>query len=254
MFKSSSSSLCPQCGIDSSEFNQLKGQVQSLEASLEDINKLQAQVKSLKADIQDLTEQAHTDSLTGLGNYKHFSEVLDYEMERTHRTDQATTLIMVDLDHFKKLNDTYGHEAGNHALQETAKLLRDGTRKLDVACRYGGEEFAIILPSTDLLTGAQVAERLRQMISNSPIHWQNQSIPLTASLGVDQYLSNQQTHMNNFIQQVDALLYRAKQNGRNQVCSGTRRDMNSAYSVSSDEKQALFGNFHDPEEPSAEPK
>ncbi|WP_338109478.1 GGDEF domain-containing protein [Pseudomaricurvus alkylphenolicus] len=204
------------------------------------------EVVALRREVADLTEQVHTDTLTGLNNYRHFSKALDYEMERTQRTGQTTALIMVDLDYFKKVNDTWGHEIGNQALIQTAGLLKQAVRKLDIPCRYGGEEFVVILPSTDLLTSSQVAERLRHLIESTPLAvkegvW----IDLTASMGVDVYAATHDENQEEFIQRVDTLLYQAKNNGRNQVCTGERRDMQPTTTVSNDEKDALFGLFGD---------
>tara|TARA_B100000446_G_scaffold69048_2_gene65560 strand:+ start:14637 stop:15326 length:690 start_codon:yes stop_codon:yes gene_type:complete len=198
---------------------------------------------SLRQEVAELTEQVHTDTLTGLNNYRHFTKALDYEMERTQRTGQATALIIVDLDFFKKVNDTWGHEIGNQALIQTADLLKRATRKLDIPCRYGGEEFVIILPSTDLLTGTQVAERLRAQIEASPLVTEQQEISLTASLGIDVYSAGHQETQEDFIKRVDALLYEAKHNGRNQVRSGSRHDIQAETTVTRDEKDALFGLF-----------
>ena len=198
---------------------------------------------ALRREVAELTEQVHTDTLTGLNNYRHFTKALDTEMERTQRTGQATALVIVDLDYFKKVNDTWGHEVGNQALIQTAQLLRQATRKLDVPCRYGGEEFVIILPSTDLLTGTQVAERLRALIEASPLKVGEESITLTASLGIDVYIAGRQEKQEDFIKRVDALLYQAKETGRNRVCSGKREDIQSETHVSADEKDALFGLF-----------
>jgi len=201
------------------------------------------ELSALRLEVAELTELVHTDTLTGLNNYRHFTKALDYEMERTQRTGQATALIIVDLDFFKKVNDTWGHEIGNLALIQTSKLLKQATRKLDIPCRYGGEEFVIILPSTDLLTGMQVAERLRARIEATPLHADSHEISLTASLGIDVYLGGRQESQENFIKRVDALLYQAKDGGRNQVCSGSRTDIQSDTTVSADEKDALFGLF-----------
>lgn len=208
------------------------------------VNELQSQIDALQEQITTLNQQVHTDTLTGLYNYRHFTKTLDYEMERTQRTGQATALIIVDLDFFKKVNDTWGHEVGNQALIQTANLLREATRKLDIPCRYGGEEFVIILPSTDLLTGTQVAERLRRLIEATPVRSGDNTIALTASLGIDVYSSaSSQEPQETFIKRVDALLYEAKHSGRNQVRSGQRTDIQPENTVSSDEKEALFGLF-----------
>jgi diguanylate cyclase (GGDEF)-like protein len=198
---------------------------------------------TIRQEVSKLTTQALTDTLTGLGNYRSFCQVIDNEMERTQRTAQPTAMILVDLDFFKKVNDNYGHEAGNIALIQTSKILKAGVRKLDVPCRYGGEEFIVVLPSTDLLTSTQVAERLRKMIADTPVDLGETTITVTASMGVDIYNHTHNETREQFIARVDALLYEAKESGRNKVCSGTQSSMHSMTTVTTDEKDALFGLF-----------
>lgn len=197
----------------------------------------------IRQDILALQELVQTDTLTGLGNYRHFCKIADREMERTQRTGQPTAMILVDLDFFKKVNDTWGHEVGNQALTQTASILKSDVRKLDVPCRYGGEEFIVILPSTDLLTGTQVAERLRRRIEETPLNIGTENITLTASMGIDIYCHTHHETREEFVARVDSLLYQAKEGGRNQVCAGVRQDMQPTANVSSDEKDALFGIF-----------
>jgi len=205
-------------------------------------------IANLNQQLSELNQLVHTDTLTGLYNYRHFIRALEQELERTHRTAQPTSMIMLDLDFFKKVNDNWGHEVGNQALVQTAQLLRSTTRKLDIPCRYGGEEFALILPTTDLLTGARVAERIRAAIASSPLVFtdnqgQAQQIELNASLGVDVFSRRDSDTPEGFVARVDALLYQAKANGRNQVVNGVHTDMTSTATVTSDEKDALFGLF-----------
>ena len=210
------------------------------------IAELQKDVAELKQQVKNLDRQVHTDTLTGLFNYRHFSEALDREIERSKRSGRPTGLIMVDLDHFKQVNDQYGHEAGNVVLQDVSALLRAATRKLDIPCRYGGEEFAVILPSTDLLTSGQVAERLRHMIESDPIDIGDTHLSVTASLGVDVYSHFHDESQDAFVKRVDDLLYKAKRGGRNRVCSGQRRDLQRLSNVNADEKDALRQMFSSP--------
>jgi len=205
-------------------------------------------IAKLERQVTELNALVHTDTLTELYNYRHFIRALEQELERTHRTAQPTSMIMIDLDFFKKVNDNWGHEVGNQALIQTAKLLRATTRKLDIPCRYGGEEFALVLPTTDLLTGAQVAERIRARIAETPLVFadnqgQTQRIELNASLGVDVFTRRDSDTPEGFVARVDALLYQAKANGRNQVVHGVRTDMTPTATVTTDEKDALFGMF-----------
>lgn len=201
------------------------------------------QTLALRKEIHELTEQINKDNLTGLYNFRHFRLTLEQEMERTRRTNQPTLLIMLDLDHFKKINDTWGHEAGNQALISTASELAKAVRRLDIACRYGGEEFALILPATDLLLGLQVAERVRANIEAIPLVFDGESIHITASLGVDLYRAKQNDTPEQFVARVDKYLYEAKQSGRNRVGHGIIDAAGSAASVSKEERDLLSGFF-----------
>lgn len=198
-------------------------------------------------EVRKLEEQLLTDPLTGIANYRHFSIALEQEMERTRRSGASTSLIMVDIDFFKKINDTYGHEAGNMALQALSKCMLDSFRKLDVVCRYGGEEFAIILPATEALVAVQVAERLRSNIEAMDVEVCNQQgeqlhIKMTASLGVGIYHRFSKLSAKELVQEADDLLYKAKHSGRNKVCY-TVHKVEAESEVSSDEKEALNNLF-----------
>lgn len=194
-------------------------------------------------EVRKLEEQLLTDPLTGLANYRHFSRALDQEMERTRRSGASTSLIMLDIDFFKKINDSYGHEGGNMALQALASCMLASFRKLDVVCRYGGEEFAIILPATEALVAVQVAERLRKNIELMDVEVSNQRgelvhINMTASLGIGIYPRDSQASTKELIQEADDFLYKAKKGGRNQVCYGIHK-VEAEAEVSNDEKEAL---------------
>lgn len=199
----------------------------------------------LRDEVSRLSELVSTDTLTGLFNFRYFSDTLSLEMERTSRSGVTTALIMLDLDYFKRVNDRWGHEVGNRALILTAQLLDGCTRKLDVCCRYGGEEFAIILPSTDLVTGVQVAERVRKKISAVPLLVDGDDIGLTASLGVATYTNYQSETVEQFVGRADERLYEAKKTGRNKVCHEDLSIEKSETSISVDEKIVLSGLFSD---------
>lgn len=201
------------------------------------------ELEELRSHNDKLLELVRTDTLTGIYNYRHFSQALEHEMERSRRSGLPTALILVDLDHFKKVNDTWGHEIGNAALVQTANLMRTAVRKLDIPCRYGGEEFIIILPSTDLLISIQVAERLRKLIVSTPLPIPDGEIHLTASLGVDVFTGEQKDSPEDFFNRVDALLYRAKNEGRNRVCHAVSDLGEAEAQVTREEKDALFALF-----------
>lgn len=194
-------------------------------------------------ELMELRELARTDGLTKLFNQRHFRDALRQEMERTQRSHLPTSLMFIDLDYFKKVNDSYGHEVGNKALVLVAGLLTNNLRRLDIAARYGGEEFVVILPGTDLYTGRFVAERIRRRIESSPLRLQpGEELWLTASIGIDTYRLGDPDSEDDFIARTDALLYRAKQQGRNQVAHGVP-DLNTEGRISDDEKAALSDLF-----------
>ena len=159
-----------------------------------------------------------TDELTGLFNYRYFSQALSLEMERTRRSGQPTCLIMCDLDHFKSINDVHGHEVGNAVLSHVSNLIHKTTRRLDIPCRYGGEEFVLILPDTTLHQGVRFANRLRLIIENSSVKAGDLVLGIEASFGVDVYSCGDQLTEKEFVDNVDGFLYIAKQEGRNRVC------------------------------------
>ena len=193
-------------------------------------------------EVATLRKQVVTDPLTGLFNVRHFRKSLEHELERTRRTGMTTALVMVDLDHFKSVNDTWAHEAGNLVLQTVAQLLQDQTRKLDICCRYGGEEFAVILPSTELMLARQVAERCLNALRNTLIPLESTDLQVTASIGVAVADNSSQTS-DRLIEDADECMYDAKKGGRNQVVS--KRPQPSQSAVSIDERDALRGLFGD---------
>ena len=179
--------------------------------NLQEILKLREEIKQLAAIVR-------TDELTGLFNFRYFSQALSLEMERTRRSGQPTCLMMCDLDNFKDINDIHGHEVGNLILAHVSSLLRKAIRRLDIPCRYGGEEFAVVLPNTTLQQGIKFADRLRQVLENSPLRTSELVLDNQASFGVDVYARGDQLSEKGFVERVDGYLYLAKEQGRNRVC------------------------------------
>lgn len=171
----------------------------------------------LQEKCRRLKELSQTDPLTGLYNRRYLMMSLDQEMERTRRTGLATSLIMLDLDHFKRLNDTYGHQFGDAVLRRVASLLKDNVRKLDIPCRYGGEEFALVLPGTRLPQAVRLACRLKDTLAQ-PREDEGRDGRLTASFGVDTFTGRKDMTTEVFLQQADRWLFLAKARGRNTVC------------------------------------
>lgn len=206
-----------------------------------------AKIEKLEQEIVELSKLVSTDSLTGLSNYRHFKQALDQEMERSQRSLQPTTLIMLDIDHFKAVNDQWGHEIGNQAIKMVSHCIISGVRKFDITCRYGGEEFAIILPGSDSHTSIRVAERIRQTIESRVLtvtaDGQEKSLKLTVSCGLSFYQGNQEISASTLISNADKQLYRAKSQGRNQCCYELPET--SEQQVSAAEKSALFTSLKD---------
>ena len=198
------------------------------------------EIQQLRQALAELSQLVRTDPLTGIANYRYFVIALEQELERTKRSMQPTSLIMLDIDFFKKVNDKWGHEVGNQALIHISKQIQGTVRMLDIACRYGGEEFAIILPNTDLAASVPVANRIRQQIADSPLLVDGQPLSLTASLGIDTFLPRQTCTPEELVQRADHYLYQAKQQGRNQVCHASLQPLDM---VSREEREDLFNLF-----------
>jgi diguanylate cyclase (GGDEF)-like protein len=179
----------------------------------------QAAVSIENADLHETVQrQAVTDELTGLSNVRHFQETLDRELERHRRFKSDIGLVMMDLDDFKRINDTYGHQQGDVVLSAVARVLRDHSRDIDEPARYGGEEMAVILPETDLSGAELLAERMRTAIEGLAIPRVdgNGSLRVTASFGVAS-LPQSAGEKEGLIAAADAALYRAKRAGKNRV-------------------------------------
>ena len=178
-----------------------------------------SEVELLRRQVDYLRTLVHTDELTGLSNLRHFNETLSLELERTRRTTQPTCLILMDLDNFKEVNDNHGHEVGNSVLCHLAELIRSATRRLDTPCRFGGDEFAVILPGTGLEQGIGLAERLRTLIQHSPFEMGRIRLQIGASMGVGVYeAEGEDRSEREFVEGVDRLLYLSKRKERGRIC------------------------------------
>lgn len=165
---------------------------------------------------QELARLSRTDRLTGLNNRGHWEERLDQEFRRFKRSRTASSLVMFDIDHFKKVNDTYGHQAGDEVIKLVANTLMQLQRETDISGRYGGEEFGIILPETNAEQAVIMAERLRISLEAAKVNYEGQEIQFTISLGVCE-ISNEMTEYNQWLELADQALYSSKRNGRNQT-------------------------------------
>jgi len=168
----------------------------------------------------ELIRIANTDFLTGVSNRRHFLEALDIELSRSRRTGRSAVLLMVDIDHFKNINDTCGHGGGDAVLQHFAELSTRNLRRADRFGRLGGEEFAFLLPETDLASAWRFAERFRCLVADTPARTESGVIAFTISIGVaDCGLGD--TTVDSILAHADAALYQAKESGRNRVSGGT---------------------------------
>jgi diguanylate cyclase (GGDEF)-like protein len=159
--------------------------------------------------------QATTDGLTGLVNHKTFYEILEKELWRSRRYGGHISLIMIDIDNLKKINDAYGHRTGDKVIREIGKRIKECIRQIDTAARYGGDEFAVILPNTSLSDATVVAERMVEVVSRSPISWKREQISLSISVGLGQFDAD--TNPEDITSRSDQALYTAKEAGKNTV-------------------------------------
>ena len=164
---------------------------------------------------EKMQRQATTDGLTGLINYRRFYEILEKELWRSRRHGGKISLIMVDIDNLKKINDKYGHHAGDKVIKEVSRKIKECVRQIDSTARYGGDEFAVILPNTQLSDTMFIAERMVDVVANSPFVWKNQQIELSISVGLGQYDSCSSPEDITILS--DQALYSAKQAGKNTV-------------------------------------
>lgn len=196
----------------------------------------------LRSRVTELSTQVITDELTGLFNYRHLMQALGLEIERVRRSGGEFSILIIDFDNFKVLNDNYGHEFGNQVLRVAGTFYQRSLRKLDVPCRFGGEEFVIVLPGTDLREAVLLAERLREGMEALSLQYEQRKVVVTVSTGVDVFRVRDQITTEQLINRADKYLLRAKQNGKNTVCFPDASDNSGGMSV--DERSALLDGFN----------
>ena len=165
---------------------------------------------------QDLENMALTDGLTGLYNRRYFDMFYENIFNQSSRYGILLTLIMCDIDHFKKINDTYGHDKGDEVLKEIANILKSNTRKTDIAARFGGEEFMVCLPSTEITSALDIARKIKQMVLKVKM---KDIKKVSISMGVTFYRKEFENKPNELLKRLDDLLYEAKKRGRNRIIS-----------------------------------
>ena len=169
---------------------------------------------------EELFTQASTDPLTGLFNRRQFELMANTQLTLAHRYQTPHCILMLDIDHFKRVNDTYGHDAGDEVLKYIALVLKTSLRESDILARHGGEEFILFLPHTSPTEGWHVAERLRSSVEQSNITYNNQTFHITISLGLS---STQNIGLHEQIKEADTALYVSKKTGRNKTTLFTQK-------------------------------
>ncbi|WP_169168576.1 GGDEF domain-containing protein [Acidovorax sp. SRB_24] len=203
--------------------------------------------RSPQAYLQDLIdglcELSLRDPLTGLANRRHFYSVLEREIDRVTRSGEAALLLMLDIDNFKRVNDTYGHLAGDTVLQSVAQTLSSCVRPMDTLARYGGEEFAVVLPACQGSFGRVIAERIRRAVADTSVRINaHTELQVTVSVGGAFALQWIRSTTTLWTDRADLQLYKAKSQGRNRVCLEDPPDS----TVSAEEKSLLFGPLYTP--------
>ena len=189
-----------------------------LEARVRSMLRIKRLQDQLEEKNRELEELSISDGLTGLFNHRHMHEILQEEFERSGRTGEPLSVVMFDLDHFKNVNDTYGHQAGDAVLQELSDILRETAREIDKLGRYGGEEFMVVLPGSDPEAGLTFAERVREHVEKQQFDIKSDhSLHMTISAGVATYPNDSADGPRRLVHYADQALYSAKNNGRNRV-------------------------------------
>ncbi|AZQ83299.1 GGDEF domain-containing protein [Colwellia sp. Arc7-635] len=196
---------------------EVAGTVEQICILIEDVTDVCHYQTQLNKALEELALSNRIDGLTQSFNRKHWEECLAKEFSRARRYSHNVALIMLDLDQFKLLNDTFGHQGGDKVLIDTAKVISELLRLGDIFGRYGGEEFAVILPDTNLVGAQEVAERIRHTIAENIIVYQERNITVTVSIGVA-VIDEEDTRYEDLISRADIALYKAKSMGRNRVC------------------------------------
>jgi len=195
-----------------SEVSDIKSQNEELKKKLEEAN---GQIRKLTKELEESKREASVDFLTQVANRASFDRALSDMVNDFYRRNYPFALLMIDIDNFKKINDTYGHQAGDYVLKELAKLLKGQLRARDVIGRYGGEEFAILLPGVTFSQAIRVAERLRRAVEKHLFKYGETVIPVTISVGVA--LMRDGLDETAIVEKADKALYLAKRSGKNQV-------------------------------------
>jgi diguanylate cyclase len=200
---------------DQQVLNSLSEILKANELLHEQLATAEVQLQRQAAELETQTAVARTDALTSLFNRRALDDELSRRMAEWHRRQSVFGLVMIDVDHFKKFNDVHGHQAGDEVLRGVAAVLVKAMREMDMVARFGGEEFAVVLPMTNLTEGMRAAERVRRAINEAVFHFENTELRVTVSVGVSEVLDID--NVGTLVKRTDAALYSAKKAGRNCV-------------------------------------
>ena len=202
--------------IPENVLDEIQSNIQTIIESLDvpDANKAEV-IKKINFMYTQTKQLSVTDNLTRLFNRRHFDFEFDREFKRAKRYNNDLSIAIIDIDYFKKINDTYGHSCGDYILKEVAFLIKDNFRQTDIVCRYGGEEFAVILTETSKETSHIPLERLRKRVENNKFNFKGQKINLTISIGLTSQTDTESCF--DMFDIADKALYEAKNSGRNRV-------------------------------------
>lgn len=179
-------------------------------------------IQELRRANERLQKMTFTDEMTGIFNYRFMSRQLDQEIQRAMRYEKALSICLIDIDHFKKINDEFGHPVGDIALKELGQILKDSTRSVDYVGRYAGDEFIIIFPDTIPADAARLCERIRSNVAGHAFQAQDQVLTVTVSIGIADFDIKRRRSPTELIEAADKCLYQAKRSGRNRVSSTLR--------------------------------
>ena len=202
--------------IPSDVLDQIQNNIQNIIENFDipDANKMEV-IKKINFMYTQTKQMSITDTLTKLFNRRHFENEFEREFKRTKRYNNDLSIAIIDIDFFKKINDTYGHSCGDYVLKEVAFLMKNNFRQTDILFRYGGEEFVVLLTETSYQTACVPLERLRKRIENNIFLFNNQEIKVTISIGTTSKTDFEKAE--NMFDLADKALYEAKNNGRNQT-------------------------------------
>lgn len=214
-----SKDISPIFDLQFSDKNELERLLESAKQELLNMSmQMVSDMIGIKSELESLRQQANKDAMTQLPNYKAFGEILNQEISRAVRYKNQLSLVLADIDFFKRINDGFGHPAGDQVLKVVSQNLKTELRDSDFIARYGGEEFAIILPETKLEDALHVAERLREKVKSLEIYYEGQSLRVTMSFGVASFQQMPKVSLEHFVKLADDALYISKKQGRNR-CS-----------------------------------